>query len=41
MKKKRFTPAKILKEYDNGKSIEEIYQEYGVSRAAFYNCASS
>tara|TARA_Y100001956_G_scaffold2787_1_gene2855 strand:- start:1302 stop:1568 length:267 start_codon:yes stop_codon:yes gene_type:complete len=39
MKKKRFTPeqiAKILKEYENGKSVEEISREYGVSRAAFY-----
>lgn len=39
MKKKRFTPqqiANILKEYDNGKSVEEITREHGVSRASFY-----
>lgn len=39
MKKKRFTPqqiATILKEYDNGKSVEEITREHGVSRASFY-----
>ena len=39
MKKKRFTPqqiATILKEYDNGKSVEEITREHSVSRASFY-----
>jgi putative transposase len=39
MKRKRFSPqqiATILKEYDNGKSIQEIIREYGVSKAAFY-----
>lgn len=39
MKKKRFTPqqiASILKEYDNGKSVEEITRKHGVSKAAFY-----
>ena len=39
MKKKRFTPqqiASILKEYDNGKSVEEITRNHGVSKASFY-----
>lgn len=39
MKRKRFTPqqiASILKEYDNGKSVEEITRDHGVSRASFY-----
>jgi len=39
MKRKRFTPqqiATILKEYDNGKSAEEISRDHGVSKAAFY-----
>ncbi|RYE26982.1 MAG: transposase [Sphingobacteriaceae bacterium] len=39
MKKSQFTPeqtAKILKEFDQGKSVEAITREYGVSRAAFY-----
>jgi putative transposase len=39
MKKSRFSSAKIagiLKEFDNGKSVEEISREHGVSRAAFY-----
>lgn len=39
MKKKRFTPqqiASILKEYDKGKSAEEITRDHGVSKSAFY-----
>jgi putative transposase len=39
MKRKRFTPqqiANILKEYENGKSVEEITREHSVSRASFY-----
>ena len=39
MKRKRFTPqqiSKVLKEYENGKSVEELTKEYGVSRASFY-----
>jgi putative transposase len=39
MKKSRFTPtqiAKILKEFDSGKTAAEISREYGVSTAAFY-----
>jgi putative transposase len=39
MKKSKFSTAQIaniLKEFDNGKKVEEISREYGVSRAAFY-----
>lgn len=39
MKKSQFTPeqtAWILKEFDQGKTVEAITREYGVSRAAFY-----
>jgi putative transposase len=39
MKKSRFSSAQIagiLKEFDSGKSVEEISREYGISRAAFY-----
>ena len=39
MKKSRYTPqqiAKILKEFDNGKTAAEISREYGISTAAFY-----
>ncbi len=39
MKKGKFTTdqiARILKEFDQGKSVEDISREYGVSRASFY-----
>ncbi len=39
MKKKNFKPeeiSKILKEFDNGKSVQEIVRDNGVSQAAFY-----
>ncbi len=39
MKKSKFTleqTARILKEFDQGKSVEQITREYGISRAAFY-----
>ena len=39
MKKSKFTPneiARILKEFDQGKSPEEINRDYGISRAALY-----
>jgi putative transposase len=39
MKKGKFTTdqiSKILKEFDQGKSVEDISREYGVSRASFY-----
>ncbi|RZK31818.1 MAG: transposase, partial [Hymenobacter sp.] len=38
-KKSTFTPAQIagiLKEFDGGKSAEEITRQHGVSRAALY-----
>lgn len=40
MKKSKFSPtqiAGILKEFDQGKSIEDLIREHGVSRATFYN----
>ncbi len=39
MKRKTFTPqqiARILKEFEEGKSAAEISREHGVSQAAFY-----
>jgi len=39
MRKSKFSPAqiaKILKEFDNGKSINQITREHGVSSSAFY-----
>jgi putative transposase len=39
MKKSTFSPAQIagiLKEFDNGKSAEEITRDHGVSKAALY-----
>jgi len=39
MRKSKFSPAqiaKILKEFDNGKSVDIISREHGVSVAAFY-----
>ena len=39
MKKSKFSPvqiAGILKEFDNGKSVEELTRTYGVSKAALY-----
>jgi putative transposase len=39
MKKGKFTTeqiAKILKEFEQGKSVEDISREQGVSRASFY-----
>jgi putative transposase len=39
MKKSRFSPtqiAGILKSFDQGKSVEEITREHGVSRQNFY-----
>lgn len=43
MRKSKFTPtqiAKILKEFDNGKSVEEISRDHGVSTATFYKWRS-
>ncbi|WNH08535.1 IS3 family transposase [Thalassobellus suaedae] len=39
MRKSKFSPqqiAKILKEFDTGKSVEQITREHGVSSSAFY-----
>ena len=39
MKRSNFTPeqtARILKEFDQGKTVEAITREYGISKAAFY-----
>jgi putative transposase len=39
MKKSKFTPtqiASILKEFDNGKTSEEIARDHGVSKASLY-----
>ena len=39
MKGKRFKPEQIsaiLREYDNGKDVQAIVREYGISRASFY-----
>ena len=39
MKKSQFTPtqiASILKEFDNGKTAEEIHRDHGVSKASLY-----
>jgi putative transposase len=39
MRKSKFSPeriAKILKEFEGGKSAQEICREYGVSTATFY-----
>ncbi len=38
MKKSTFTPeqiARILKEFDQGKAVEQISREHGVSKASF------
>ncbi len=39
MKKSTFSPAQIagiLKEFDNGKTAQELTREHGVSKAALY-----
>jgi putative transposase len=39
MKKSQFSPnqvASILKEFDGGKSSEDIMREYGISKATLY-----
>ncbi len=43
MRKSKFSPqqiAKILKEFDNGKSVDQISREHGVSVATFYKWRS-
>lgn len=40
MKKQQFTAtqiAQVLKEFSNGKSVEELIREYGVSKVTIYN----
>ncbi len=39
MKRKRFKPeeiSKVLKEFEGGKSVQELTREYGISPASFY-----
>lgn len=39
MRKSKFSPqqiAKILKEFDQGKTVEELSREYGMSVSTFY-----
>lgn len=39
MKKSKFSPAQIaaiLKQFDEGKSVEELSREHGITRATFY-----
>ncbi len=43
MRKSKFSVqqiAKILKEFENGKSVDELSREHGVSSAAFYKWRS-
>jgi putative transposase len=43
MRRSKFSPqqiAKILKEFDNGKSVDEICREHGVGSATFYKWRS-
>ena len=40
MSRKRFREEqihKVLKEYDNGTSIQDLVDKYGISQATFYN----
>lgn len=40
MKKSKFSSsqiAQILKEFEGGKSVEELIRHYGISRPTFYN----
>ena len=39
MKKSKFSPAQIaaiIKQFDEGKSVEELSREHGITRATFY-----
>ena len=43
MKRSKFSPqqiAQLLKEFDNGKSVDQISREHGVSTATFYKWRS-
>ena len=40
MKKKRFSPEKIasiLKEYEQGSSLDDLVRKHGICRASFYS----
>lgn len=40
MKKSKFSPsqiAQILKEFEGGKSVEDLIRSHGISRPTFYN----
>jgi len=40
MKRSKFSPTqitRILKEFESGKTVEQLSRENGMSRAAFYN----
>lgn len=40
MKKSKFSPgqiSQILKEFEGGKSVEELIRSHGISRPTFYN----
>lgn len=43
MRKSKFSPeqiAKLLKEFESGKSVPEISREYGISATSFYKWRS-
>jgi putative transposase len=43
MRRSKFSPeqiARILKEFDNGKSVDQLNREHGVSTATFYKWRS-
>jgi len=43
MRRSKFSPeqiARILKEFDNGKSVDQISRDHGVSTASFYKWRS-
>jgi putative transposase len=43
MRKSKFSPeqiAKILKEFDSGKTVQQLTRDYGVSAASFYKWRS-
>lgn len=43
MRRSKYSPqqiAKILKDFDNGKRVDEISREYGISSATFYKWRS-
>ena len=43
MRKSKYSPqkiAKILKEFETGKSVEQISRDYGISSSTFYKWSS-